>query len=509
MGVMTRVRIITGAVISFTLVLLWWLYGHGFLGITIPGQPDDKNYAYTVFDKSGKEVLYKRGSEAKIKKLLPRGVYQVLTEASSGSEYRIVQIGGFLSSTEVTARLKPEKSREFVGNNPNFCMHYGQSLLYSYNCLEAGDFTVHLPASADTPTITKSENGATTYPIKGMVNVGGVPKVFLTYAEDDQARKSIALYDVNAQLQLTNPVELLGINYGDAQNILQSGSGFLVYNDTLSKVYAYMAPSALPRKLEFRPSSYEYSKAVELSSYGADLGALFNNTPDGADAGLGADGKTSGQSAGKSEFIVGGSLKRYRFSKSYTSGIICGQEKLCLISSGVLDVYSLRGEKYTREFSMTDVKRVFTIGGKAVVVTNKRVLALDLASARGSVHYNYGKGKGYCGSGSAVAGYVLCVVDGRGNTSALHINPDVSNQDSIDQKVFSLVEDPNVSAVSAYKQFIYVSPNLGKMTYSSTLGGYDYDPGVKQTTNRKIRELVKRLNIDTSRYTVINPYDTN
>lgn len=502
-----RQQIILGVFTGFCLMAAWWFYGHSFIDITVSQAAGRPPYSYTILDKSGGLVFKKQSGSPHIRKLVGRGTYQVLVETSAGSEYRIIQTGGLLRKTAFEARLIPEKSRVFVGNNPGFCMHYGQAVLYSYSCSDTGGITVHLPASQEAPTTTQTAGGGTaSYAVRGLIDVGGAPKALLTYVEDETGQGVVALYDLNPQLTLTASVKLPGIAYDNVQHIAQKGSGFFVYNDTFSKVYEYASPSTLSGSFGFRPSLPTVANPVELSSYGDSYGALFNSGT-GEDRAAESSQKTRKSLSGSSEFMVrGSSVKAYRFSKLYTGGVLCGDSKLCLTSGGVLDVYSISGKKPRLIFSLPDVQKVFTDRGQMIMVTNKRVLSINQSTLIGSAQYNFGKSRGYCGAGPAAPGYVLCVVNNKGGTSALYINTTLSNQDSIDQKVFSLLEDPNVSDVSAYQNFIYISPNLGKLTYNNELGGYDYDPGIKRSTTRNINQLIKRIGIDTSRYTIINPY---
>ncbi len=72
------------------------------------------------------------------------------------------------------------------------------------------------------------------------------------------------------------------------------------------------------------------------------------------------------------------------------------------------------------------------------------------------------------------------------------------------KKVVSILGQPYVDTVSAYKSFIYVVPDLGSLVYNPAANGYTYDQAIKQKTSADINSLVGRLGIDRSRYTVIN-----
>lgn len=501
-----RSRIILGSFVVFFAWLLWWVFNHGFIDVRVETGASGTAYTYTVLDKSGYEVSRTESDSSHFRKLVRKGTYQILVENKSGSEYRLINTGGFLSKTKTTANLQPERAREFVGNNPGFCMNYDGSLLYSYSCSEPGSLATHLPATADTPTTTYTEP-TPTIPLKALVNYAGFVKAMVI--REDEAGGGVTLNDLSPQLQLSNPTPLKGVEAENADYIQPYKQGFIVYGRGLGVVNYFSSPASQPRLIKSVSPSEDNTNPVELTVYKGSLGALFNSTSGGNDEGLSEDAEAH-ETAGSSEYLVyGDSPRSYKFDKAYTAGGLCGDNWLCLINSGQLDMYRLSGSEAKLEFSLQDVQSVFNQNGAINIITSRRVISLNLSSLLGYVQYSFGSALGYCGSGPAPNGYVLCVVDSKDKPVALHINTGFAEHDKIDQKVFALLKDPNINSVSAYKNYLYVSPNLGEMMYDPAQRGYVYSQEIKRSTTKAINELVRRLGIDTSKYIVINPYATN
>ncbi|MDB5164957.1 MAG: hypothetical protein JWL89_583 [Candidatus Saccharibacteria bacterium] len=501
---MNNHRLITGLkVLTPLLILLFifvWIASHGFIDVTVENG-SGKNLTYKVLNQGGDTVATIESADSHIKKIASKGTAQITVDGDSKSYFKITHTKGFLGVTKVVASLQSEKSRQFVGNNPHFCMHYGQDILYSYDCSEPGGLTAHLPATASTPTTTFTEKEPPYIPLIGFIDAGGTNKVLAT----DDEENSVSVYDIDPDLRLTNAARLAEASASDSQNVLSYKSGFIIYNHGLSKIAYYESPVSSPVSIKTISPDEKTKNPVGLSVYGDGIGALFNDGSDVGDIGLEGN-QTTGTIAGSSQFITytQDSAKSYTLNKLYTSGGLCGDTKLCLINSNVLDVYDIGSGEAKYVFSMKDVQRVLPVNGKAVIATNSKVMVLDQESLSGSTQFSYGSGQ-YCGISQSANGYVLCQITTKDNNVALYINTSQQNTDSIDKKIYGLLQSPDVSDVSAYKNFIYISPNLGQPIYNLSSGEYEYDPAIKASTNKNINQLIGRLGINTSRYTVINP----
>ena len=489
----TKLLLLTGSLV----LVLWfilWIISFGFVDIK-PSNLSGGGKTYTIIDKTGNQIANAKTSSNHFHKLLKKGTYQIRVTSGEENFIQIVKVGGLFHTTNVTTALRPEKSRQFVGDNPNFCMFYGQEILFSYNCGEPGGLTAHLPATIDTPTATITEREEPFIPLVGLLNINGVNKALV--ADDEGA--GVGLYDIDSGLRLTNPIELSGIGSNDATGITPYKSGFIVYSKNLRGVKYFLSPGSTPSDISTPKPAFETSNPAGLSMAGEDIGALFNSNSGGEDP--------SGATKGKSEFIYYGAgvNRSYTFDKLYTSGGLCGKDRLCLVGSGVLDVYDVSRKKPTYVFSMKDVQQVFYANNGMTIATGSNIVSLDPQSLTGSVQLSYG-GSQYCGINASGNGYAVCLINNKGDKAALLVDPSSNNTDSIDKKVLGMLKDPNIDKVSVYKNNIYVSPNLGQLVYVPAINGYDYDPAVKQAAHDDINKLVQRLGINTSRYTVTGPF---
>lgn len=482
------------------LFILLWISSHGYIDVTTPST--SKSLTYIISNQSGDKISNTQSSTGHVKKMVKKGTFVVSVEGDNKSYFKVTKTTGFLSVTKVSASLQSEKSREFVGNNPNFCTYYGQDILYSYNCSEPGGLTVHLPATSSTPTTTLTEKEEPYIPLVGLLSVGGINKAVATDDEQD----SVSVYDIDQQLRLANPVGLYGVKASDAQNVLPFKSGFLIYNSKLSKIDYFATPTSSSQSLNSVKPNKDTSNPAGLSTFSDQVGVLFNSGGDGGDDGLEASQTTTGVIGGTSQVITyhNGQSKSYTLDKFYTSGGVCGINKLCLVNSGVLDVYDTHSGKPLLVFSMKDVQRILSIRGLAIIATSNKVIALNPEDLSGATQFTYGSGQ-YCGINESANGYVLCQVTPKGDNVALYVDMGQTNTDSIDKKVYALLKSPDVSDVSVYKNFIYISPNLGQPVLNSTTQQYEYDPVIKASANKKINEAVKRAGINQELYTVINP----
>lgn len=495
----TRIRVMVLSV--FGLLLIWflfWVSSFGFLEIVSPGSSEGASY--TIYSQDGEEIASADTKSSRFKRLLRKGSYQVLVESGSKSHYSQVSTKRLFGTARVRADLKPEHNREFVGNNPGFCMHYGQAVLYSYNCSEPGELISHLPASDSLPTVVNREPGPPYIPLVGLVGVGGGTRAV---AESRGEAEEVKLYNIDQSLLLSQPIELEKQHPDTIGGALPYKSGFVTHTDDLLSVDYFEPPGFARSALNTREPSPDIDNPVELTVYKDAVGALFNNSRHGDDEGL-HEHTARHHLSGKSEFVVyGDSPRSYSFKTLYTAGGYCGTSRLCLISNGILDIYDINDSKARYQLSIKDVQRVLPIKDKIVIATTHKIFSIDQSALAGRVSYQYDDYQ-YCGLSPAGSAYIACVINGRGEKAALLIDPEQVNLDSVDKKIARLRADPAVSAVSVYKKYIYVSPNLGQPVYDPSAGEYIYDEALQKSTDKHINRLIKSLGIDTSYYKVVN-----
>lgn len=121
----------------------------------------------------------------------------------------------------------------------------------------------------------------------------------------------------------------------------------------------------------------------------------------------------------------------------------------------------------------------------------------------GSLDYSFGDYK-YCGLQKVdEQNYIICVADIENRKKALMLSSG-STSDDIDKKILQLQKLDEVDVVSAYKNLLYVMPNLGEPTYDAVTKSFRDNPETKTRVNNKINEEIQKLGIDTKKYTIVN-----
>lgn len=476
---------------------------YGFLQLKLPENTNNQTIQYKILDQDGNEIYSKSTTSVSTKKLVKKGKYQVSVSQNNKNSYSVLDTAGFLQTTTSEPELKAENSRMFVGNNPNFCMQYENEILYSSYCTEPGGLMAHLPATSKVPTTAQAEMEGAYLPSKGLISLNDNDNILITEEED----ASVSLYNIDSSLSVNNQRLLNDISSDEVGGIMNYTSGFIVYSPALSELKYFESPTSTPKRKTILLEK-ETKNPVQISVLDKEIGVLFNDTTEGGDDDFDNDNPSDPavSSNGKSAFVIYDGGGSYVFDKLYTTGGFCGSSKLCLFANGAMDMYDISGEKAEYLFSIKNALKALPYKGDIIIATDSGVLALDENSLEGSKQITYPTSR-YCGINLAKSGYVLCRLDKKDNKAALYIDTSKPDPDSIEKKIDKLLDDPNISSVSAYKNFIYISPNLGELVYNAQTNGYDYPQDLVNSVNKKIDGLINKTGIDTSVYTVINPYN--
>jgi hypothetical protein len=273
--------------------------------------------------------------------------------------------------------------------------------------------------------------------------------------------------------------------------------GFIVYDSSFSHAVYYASLSSMPQNI-----SLDKPKGKNLSAFSIVFGPGSNKT-------LALYSSASNGGRGSSEAIVGqnNNFQHYTLPKRYVSADFCGSQICLLDGSKTLDVYSLSGSKAKLSFSLSGVQAIKNIGDSFLVVNQNGVINFDTASRTGYFEYSLGDYK-FCGlQQNTATAYLLCVINNKGNKAALRIDETTTDKGSIDKKVAQLQKRTEINIVSIYKNYIYISPNLGPLTYQASISGFGYDPSTQKRVNEEIRTDITNAGIDINTYRVINPYD--
>jgi hypothetical protein len=199
-----------------------------------------------------------------------------------------------------------------------------------------------------------------------------------------------------------------------------------------------------------------------------------------------------------------GSTKNYKFSMIFSDIEACGTNKLCAVGDNTLYVYDITGSKAKLLYNLSGVQSVTRVGDQLLLQREKQVVAFNPDTQSGTIDYSLGDYTS-CGAPQPVGPnqYVLCLINNHRKKVALHINR-TAETDNIDEKVSELQKLASVDDVSAYGNYIYVTPRLGPPIRDKVSGLYNNDPAVVRVVADEINKKVAELGIDLQKYKVIN-----
>lgn len=472
-------------------------------------------YSYievSVVNASGKEISYeitRQGSKASnnvstkktYKKLVSRGSYEILTKSNSQSYFAVVNAKGFLTKESVTATLKPEKQRDFIGNTPNPCMHLANSVLLSYSC--GGDVStvyMHVPADQSTPTYTKPIESEVVGRTEGIFTFNNNTYIAVKSPEetDDQAPHAVYLYSNEG---LTgNPYILKGLDDTSTYTINSYSSGFLAVSENKNKAVYFSDLNGEPKNIDISyPDKNNTDIPYDLDAKNNTIIVGFSKNK--AAANKSEDSIKSPKIDSSIIVIKNGNKKVYKFDKLYEDIQICGDQKICLYSDNELLIYNVSSGKQKLVSKVMNVNGFVVSGSDLIIARDNEVINMNIEKQNGFIDYSYGKYQN-CGIQNSEAGYILCVTNSRDDNSALFISKGTPN--SIDKYVSELLKIPEIKSISAYGNYVFISPDLGTYEYNDSTNSFGYNEITKKRVNSLIDEKIKSLNAD-PKYQFINP----
>jgi len=493
------------AVVLLAVILgILWLYSHTFIRISV-ANPSAGEFTYTVIDQKNGASTTTKSSSPNLKKLVKKGSYEVLVNQQETSYYGTLDTSSFMRTVSIKASLQAEKAREFVGNNPDPCMHYSASILFSYGCdANYDNLRVHLPATVASPTIVESPPDTTqnNLSIIGIFELNGKNMIALNNVlEFDDA--STQIYELRPDFQLVGGTQLSGLNPNNPYALEKYGSGFVVYGQDFEQLFYYESVGAAPKEIAIenpKPEKKETLLAFGLSTRGDRLALAFSDT----DKRASEDTKQAATAETVVQVYQGNTTKSFRFKGDSHTVKLCGSKYLCLVAERQLTVYDISGAEPKEHFRVNNVNAIENDNGRLAVIKSEGLLSIDLDQKSGYHQYSFGSYQ-FCGIESVIGGgYILCLIDPRDNRVAIRVDPEKPNIDSIDKKVLAIVDQPFVETVSPYKSIIYITPDLGELIYNPAFNGYGPDPVIRQKATKDLDDLLVRIGLDRSAYTIIN-----
>ena len=478
-------------VFIFAFFLLW---NTTYVQISVTNPVGGGNYIYQIVDqKSGKAVEVKSQATS-IKKRLTKGDYSVLVKQAATSYFTIIKTNGFLKTSSLSARLSQEKSRRFVGDNPNSCMAYIVNVLVSYSCTDLFEnINIHQPASASTPTyvIKNPDTSGTNGYVQGIAQTSHETVALIKTPADSDIDGGYSLLDLGANLIVASQRALTNLNLATNYSLIAYKDGFLIYDQDLSRAYYYSSLASNPVSINLASPN---NSALTASYLAVKDNLILTAYVTGTDT-----------KNAQTEIIINDSGKNshYNFGSAFSSAVPCDNQTLCGVDSSGLVVYDLTAKKPKQLYNLLGVSTVLNSSKGILVLTKDGVLNLVPAQHSGFLEYSFGDYK-FNNIQSGNNSYVLNLTNPIGKKVALLINQTPDDTDQIDKKVLDLQKSNEISDSSVYGQYIFISPNLGPLIYNNSLQSYDYDPTIKAGVNSQINQAIDKAGINRSTYQIIN-----
>lgn len=485
------------------IVAFFAVYNRSIIEVQVDGRASDPAH-YKLINQATGDVTEFDSDSALVSKHIPRGSYEVLVTQKDSSFFSIVSTKPLFGKTRTEGTLNTEKGREFVGNNPGPCMNYNQ-VLYTFSCGgKLQTLTKHEPADAQNPTVSQSFGGdLENVTVSSLFQLGGrtfaLTEGFFSL-EDADEKVNVLEFDggmqviKNQELTVKSPEQLFGaVSYGN---------GFLLYNNDLSRLTVHESPEDIAGKvIDIEKPGAESLSLQQLSVSGDKIAATFSNK----DRALDSDDKN--KRSKKQQTIVQlydkGNTKSFIFDGTYYTSQLCAEEYICLVQDRKLFVYKLDEDKPKKIFETTNVYNVSSSGKNILVNRYDGVFELNPETKIGYVQYSYSDYEP-CGLEPVRGvGYVLCLINTKDDKVAVLVN-NSTGTDNIDKKILSIIGQPYVSNVSIYKNYVYISPDLGEPEYQEAIKGFGYDAELAKSVDSKLNALIDEIKIDRSRYTIVN-----
>lgn len=485
------------AILAVTLLYAaYWVYGHSFIEITVNNTKSSEQLTFS-FQKQGDDKASEAKSNSKtIKKLVSKSDYEVLVKQSDSSNLTIVRTNGFLRSTAINVNLTKEKERNFVGDNPADCVGYIESKIVSYSCGGLyGDINIHVPATQSQPTYAlNNPNLTASGTVEGIVNTDEGNVLLLKSPENRDEGFILPAghfaHIVDENLKSLTVTRLEGLSADKTYSIKPHGGGFIVFDSKFEQILYYPSTKSKPETISLGALKEKGLLPYALGISDNDLAGLYSTRQDSKDD--------------RSEVTIKSqnSTRNFVFKKSYSAVQPCGANKLCLLGNDKrLEVFDTSGEKPKFLFAVNNVVAIENSQKGSLAVNSTGVLNLNTEDRTGYYEYTFGKYT-FNDIYKTQQGYILRITSNKNRGAALLIDQNSVNTDSIDKKTGDLQEMSEVSLVSIYGKFIYISADLGELVYSNELRSFIYNPDTQKSVANKLNLEIDRLGIKREVYSI-------
>lgn len=488
-------------IVILAVVLLAALIASRFSIIYLnPGQGSGSRTVYHLHNQQNGKVIKIESGSSPLRRIVAKSTYEIMAQRDSLSSFAIVETKGFFRTTAHDAVFNAESSRQFVGSNPAPCMHY-TGILYSYVCAGSLDsLMIHIPGTADVPTYTENNRAYIEDEVESLLRIEGADYV-LTRAFDAEGESTHIAYRLEGGIVEGSGTELQGLDATLLYHFIAYGRGFLAYDENFGSLMYFTSLGSSPTQIKLAGPTSDKLKPYWLDAKNETILIAYSDNVGGEDADIHDE---EANVSTQVEVHYAGSSKYLEFDdRQYRRVLLCGTQKICMLSGEWVYVHDISGSKPKLLYKVGGVRSVTAFDDRLLVAREQELLLLDIESGRGYKDYSLGSYQ-FCGLQSQPDSYLVCLINSRSKKMALLITPGQPDTDGIDKKVEKLLALPEVADISVYKQFVYISPEAGELKFIPSLDGYGYDPEKKAEAAKKIYEATLHLDISKNGYRVIN-----
>ena len=484
-------------VMSTIFVLLLIASRFSFITIKVQSPSTNGEFTYRITDSTGK-TSKTTSDKPSYRKLVARGSYTVEASQNDKNFFAFTSTSGFFLNKKVEANLLSEKSRNFVGDNPDICMSYSSNILLSYLCGGTmKSLKAHMPAVNSQATLARMIE-ASGDQIEGMARIDGksIAVIKTVGADSAESARLITTVDQNglsvsegafhSELSSPNPYEVK--HYRDGFVVLGENSSELRYYRSAKDRGETISLSA-PKDTKLSRYAWGTSpNSIALAYFDVDRRAAEDPHDD----------KTHGTTT--IVLLQDNKSKQVKIGGYFTDVLPCGTKKLCVVNNKKLLVYDVSGRTKLL-FTLPGVQAIDNSGDSLLVATENNILAVDVDKQSGGIDFSLG-GYTYCGMNADPDGYQLCLINEQQRKVALRVDRSKENANNIDKKILQLNKSKAVSTISIYGNTIVVVPNYGAKVYDPVQKIYTNDPATVARMNAEFAKDLQASGISTSEYTV-------
>lgn len=506
---MTNNRRIVQLIISLILFLgfiagVYWAYGMSRISIVLP----EGNKTITISNVAYRKVF--ETSDLSFSQLLPSGSYQVNVQSINDETgyTKVVKTGNFFSETTVTPELFDQKPRSFIADNPLECKELLKEVLVSYPCSgQLENMTLHVPATKDTPTYSKTIKDYLNSKIEEFVepSIETIEAVVnkidhlqvLTYSR--RAGENIHnLYKVSIEGNQIKPT------YERSISSIPDHTQFtgIVKDD---KLYLY---DRFFRNVYTGDDFESLEKINDEDLIVPDKDFFLNNRQASNNNYLSIFEKAPSSSTDTVDDLISkviitsdGKDKSRTINTQIVRSDFCGDYVCTLSSTGEFYLLDKNLNTLLSNVGVVD----YTLGKDSVVIASENnIWQINLGNLSGPLLFSSSEIK--ITDLSTTQGKIIATVETSYKNYALELDSS-GPLPFIDKNLMDILSGDNndIENISIYRNFIYIVPDLGSKVLNTTSGRLEYSESAKNSARKSISSSLEQSGINNTDYQIYIP----